>query len=236
MEPVIIHPITNEFIRNYQDYMLVARSDYVAPDELETKPLEKITNFSKTDVCRICLDTFSIDSDVRTLPCSHNFHNDCIMTAMKHSSTCPNCRTTIHKVQGRMPSGTMRVRIIKSRCTGYDCATYEITYSFPDGVQKVYHPNPGKPYKGTIRTTYVPCSPANDILSGVLLVRRLIFAFENGLTFMVGTSLTTGVDNCIIWASIHHKTTLYSSQHGYPDPLYFKNVNEELDNLNVPQI
>lgn len=92
-----------------------------------------------------------------------------------------------------------------------------------------YHDNPGVSYSGDSRVAYLP-----DNSEGNQLLKRLIYAFQHGLTFRIGTSLTTGQPNRITWASIHHKTSLRGGPHGFPDPAYFINCNKELDQLNVP--
>ena len=61
----------------------------------------------------------------------------------------------------------------------------------------------------------------------------LIEAFKRKLTFMVGTSLTTGEKNVIVWAGIHHKTSLTGGVHGYPDPKYFENLFTELKDRGI---
>lgn len=50
------------------------------------------------------------------------------------------------------------------------------------------------------------------------------------MTFTVGTSVTTGVTNTVVWNEIHHKTeaTTNYSGHGYPDDNYLTNVLAEL--------
>jgi len=50
------------------------------------------------------------------------------------------------------------------------------------------------------------------------------------LTFTVGRSVTTGLDNQIVWNGIHHKTSYTggAANFGYPDPTYLKRVKEEL--------
>ena len=50
------------------------------------------------------------------------------------------------------------------------------------------------------------------------------------MTFVVGTSITTGRKNTVVWNGIHHKTSLYGgpTYFGYPDPNYFNRVKEEL--------
>ena len=94
----------------------------------------------------------------------------------------------------------------------------------------MYHPNPGQPYSGTTRTAYLP-----DNKEGRLLLGRLKSAFEQGLTFAIGTSLGTGAQNSITFQSIPHKTNLTGGVrlHGFPDDKYFFNANNALDALHV---
>lgn len=63
----------------------------------------------------------------------------------------------------------------------------------------------------------------------------LVEAFKRRLTFMVGTSVTTGATNQVVWSGIHHKTspTGGTSNFGYPDPTYFRRVTEELESRGV---
>jgi len=68
-------------------------------------------------------------------------------------------------------------------------------------AMQVDHPNPGKRYKGTRRTAYLPDCP-----EGREVLRLLERAFNAGLVFTVGTSNTTGQDNVVIWNEISHKT------------------------------
>ena len=48
--------------------------------------------------------------------------------------------------------------------------------------------------------------------------------------FTIGTSVTTGRNNVIVWNGIHHKTRICggSSNYGWPDPTYFNRVKFEL--------
>ena len=45
---------------------------------------------------------------------------------------------------------------------------------------------------------------------------------------MVGTSLTTGAQNTVVWSGIHHKTSMHGGPFGYPDNRYLGAVAEEL--------
>ena len=54
-------------------------------------------------------------------------------------------------------------------------------------------------------------------------------AWERRLTFTIGTSVTSGMTNTVVWNEIHHKTTIQNySGHGYPDPNYLDRVMLEL--------
>ena len=65
----------------------------------------------------------------------------------------------------------------------------------------------------------------------------MITAFQRRLTFTVGTSLTTGQDDFVVWNGIHHKTQLVENGdgNGYPDMEYLDKVTEELENFGVKQ-
>ena len=120
-----------------------------------------------------------------------------------------------------MPKGRMVAKIDKGiRCKGYpNDETIVINYSFKDGYLN------GQKYYGTYRTAYLPKNKEGIEILGMLKV-----AFDRKLTFVVGTSVTTGQKNVVVWNGIHHKTSTYggTSNYGYPDPTYFNRVKEEL--------
>ena len=65
----------------------------------------------------------------------------------------------------------------------------------------------------------------------------LITSFQAKLTFTVGTSPSSGLDDCIVWTGIHHKTKMTEDGdgHGYPDMEYLDRVTEELIIMGVKQ-
>lgn len=57
----------------------------------------------------------------------------------------------------------------------------------------------------------------------------MIKAWERRLTFTIGTSVTTGEGDTVVWNEIHHKTEFSDYHgHGYPDPKYLENVTMEM--------
>ncbi|XP_060947084.1 E3 ubiquitin-protein ligase RNF126-like [Limanda limanda] len=47
--------------------------------------------------CPVCKDNFSLEESVRQLPCSHLFHNDCIVPWLEQHDTCPVCRKGLNE-------------------------------------------------------------------------------------------------------------------------------------------
>ena len=85
---------------------------------------------------------------------------------------------------------------------GYElCGSITITYKFEDGVQGPEHPTPGMRYLGITRNAYLP-----DNEEGNKVLKLLQQAFKQKLTFTIGRSSTSGLNNVITWNDIHHKT------------------------------
>ncbi|KAL5019420.1 hypothetical protein ScPMuIL_005142 [Solemya velum] len=42
--------------------------------------------------CAICLANFDEEDEVKSLPCSHNFHTKCILPWLERVNSCPECR------------------------------------------------------------------------------------------------------------------------------------------------
>jgi len=226
-----------------------------APSQPPTPDADAAASVSNTDddldgideECPICFDALSsLRPAVRIKSCRHAYHESCVRQALEHEPKCPICRTIVGEPRGKCPSGTMTVRRCRARpAPGFDdsfinscsCSggtttsggSFEIDYDIPDGIQHAFHDEPNRPFQGTYRKAYLPDTP-----DGVRLLARLKYAFRRGLTFRVGTSLTTGAQNVVTWASIHHKTSMYGGTHGYPDPNYLSNCNGSLDALGVP--
>ena len=62
------------------------------------------------------------------------------------------------------------------------------------------------------------------------VLKLLRKAWDRKLTFTIGTSVTSGASDTVVWNEIHHKTESSTnfSGHGYPDPKYLDNVTAEL--------
>ncbi|XP_021424828.2 E3 ubiquitin-protein ligase DTX3L isoform X4 [Oncorhynchus mykiss] len=160
------------------------------------------TGGPEDDNCSICMDRFI---NKRKLSCSHEFCTECLRKAVEFSGPrCPLCKDVFGKVEGDQPEGTMKVKHESYHCLpgyrGYGMIV--ISYDIPSGKQ----------------------TEGNEVLK---LLER---AFNQKLIFTVGTSRTTGTDDCVTWNDIHHKTNIDGGAQGfgYPDPDYLSRVKSEL--------
>ena len=154
--------------------------------------------------CPICLD--KITDPVILNCCSKIFCRKCIEMAVATSPYCPTCKLPLRKVVGNQPHGRMAWHFEQIPLPGYkNYGTIVIDYDFPGGIQSAQHPNPGSGYAGTHRTAYLP-----DNKEGREVLALLKRAFDQLLLFTIGTSVTTGATNVVVWNDVHHKT----SRHG----------------------
>ncbi|XP_010875264.2 E3 ubiquitin-protein ligase DTX3L isoform X1 [Esox lucius] len=178
------------------------------------------------EICPICLNT-SEETDKITLKCEHSFCRGCLMQAFNTKPVCPTCGVVYGKLEGTQPTGgTMTIRKESSPLPGYEnYGTITIKYHINNGIQTEEHPNPGQPYHGVSRTAYLP-----DSTEGRKVMMLLKRAFDQRLTFTIGMSSTTGMNNVVTWNDIHHKTSKYggTSCYGYPDSDYLNRVQDEL--------
>jgi hypothetical protein len=104
----------------------------------------------------------------------------------------------------------------------------QIVYEIPNGIQRQATCNPGHPYQGT-HSRRLP--PQRD--QGHHLLVRLKSAWNSGLIFTIGTSLSTGECNAVTWSTILHKTSLHSRL-VTQILVIFQSVTPSLDALQVP--
>jgi deltex-like protein len=235
-----LSPVRNHLdIPNSPIHRLLEKIVYVAPNELRHNLAGSVQSVrfdysqAASTVCMVCMSDFVFGNAIKILKCDHVFHSFCLESSSKYCNRCPACRVSIGEPQGPSPSGTMTISAsdrILGGCEHTSSGSFQIRYDMQGGTQKSYHCNPGVAYKGTHRVAFLP-----DNNEGRALLRRLKYAFQHGLTFSIGTSMTTGLSNSIVWASIHHKTSCYGGDHGFPDSNFVANCNRELDSLAVPE-
>ncbi|KAH8069763.1 hypothetical protein JL721_5653 [Aureococcus anophagefferens] len=138
---------------------------------------------------------------VQLLGCTavHPQHEACALRWLAGGAgRCGVCGVSVGVRTGGQPdNGVMRDWVEDRRC-GLPPGRRVVEYDFDDGVQGDRHPNPGRPFSGTYRRCYLPTPEGDAVFAAGRGQRRL--------AFNVGTSLTTGRSDCVVWAGIHHKT------------------------------
>lgn len=240
----------HHFTNRNQKYQHGSRAPIAAEDKLLLQ-YTSVVESPPDDMCSICMWSLTevsgyleeetsarisqqsgVQSDgvVSLNLCKHQFHLACVREMAKSFPQfleCPNCKTLHGEKLGNQPPGNMNVTTLRSSLPGHpDCGTIQITYNISSGIQGPEHPHPGRPYHtiGFPRTAYIPNNE-----KGKKVLRLLREAWRRRLIFTVGSSVTTGLDNCVTWNEIHHKTEWNNSRgHGYPDPGYLDNTLKEL--------
>lgn len=176
----------------------------VKEEKLEPIGVKKEESTDHDHECAICLS--KIENGIKLSKCNHEFCQNCIDEHFKYKKTCPTCGWVYDIVNGNQPDGKMTCKRLDRALPGFDSSvkTIEIVYSIPSGIQNSNHPNPGKPYRGAVRTAYLP-----DNEEGNNVLKLLQRAFDHKLVFTVGQSRTTGADNVVTWNDIHHKTSTH---------------------------
>eukprot|EP00054_Salpingoeca_dolichothecata_P012507 m.69360 g.69360 ORF g.69360 m.69360 type:complete len:413 (+) comp19979_c0_seq2:128-1366(+) len=185
---------------------------------------------TEKDTCCVCMGEFDQEDRAILLdkcPDSHYFHAECIEKSLEYSARCPCCLYFYGQVCGHQPPGTMSISWAprtQIRLAGISADVLVISYSFPSGTRN------GVSFCGTSRTAYLPDTP-----EGRRVQHLLMKGFDARVLFTVGRSITTGMDNCVVWAGIHHKTSPSggATNFGYPDPTYLDRVTEELASAGV---
>jgi len=234
------------FPTSQYSYLIHSKNAFIIPtlvqldnvDDKE-KATQELTKWEEidckdiVDTCSICLTELQNDV-VKLSQCKdHYFHRECISLCFKDGFLkCPLCSFIYGTQTGTQPPGKMKIRFVDNNpLEGYeDITTIEIYYIIKDGIQGPKHPNPGMAYTRTARTCYLPYTK-----EGIVILEMLIIAWNRRLIFSVGTSVTTGKSDIVVWNGIHHKSNMNggSSKYGYPDPGYFERVTKELNSFGI---
>jgi hypothetical protein len=65
---------------------------------LQPTDVERLPEGSRE--CTICLEAFMTEQELRTLPCLHMFHRECIDHWLAQNGSCPICKTVLRQAPG----------------------------------------------------------------------------------------------------------------------------------------
>lgn len=81
---------------------LLNQMDNAGPPPLEKEKIDEIPKCEITQEqvssklqCSVCWEDFQLSEKVRQLPCSHVYHEDCILPWLQLHGTCPVCRKSL---------------------------------------------------------------------------------------------------------------------------------------------
>ena len=74
------------------------RTDQRIIDSLPVHKLTSLPSNPEAARCMVCLYDYAISDAVKTLPCFHMFHPDCIQQWLEKSKMCPLCKTSVEAI------------------------------------------------------------------------------------------------------------------------------------------
>jgi len=131
---------------------------------------------------------------------------------------CPFCNNVTGTEFGTCPNGTMTSSVLKQQLSGFkNCGTISVT----NVVRGSKH------YLN--RTGYLQNSAEGQRALGLLRT-----AWDRRLIFVIGTNMTSGATNVLVW-NIHHKTGMSGGiqAYAYPDETYMDRLYEELKQYGI---
>eukprot|EP00747_Dinoflagellata_sp_TGD_P222015 gnl/TRDRNA2_/TRDRNA2_93772_c0_seq1.p1 gnl/TRDRNA2_/TRDRNA2_93772_c0~~gnl/TRDRNA2_/TRDRNA2_93772_c0_seq1.p1 ORF type:complete len:139 (+),score=34.43 gnl/TRDRNA2_/TRDRNA2_93772_c0_seq1:32-448(+) len=63
---------------------------------LPTNKLESLDKVGDQKTCLICTEQFGVGDNVKTVPCGHVFHQDCVDQWLRVSTLCPVCEKPVN--------------------------------------------------------------------------------------------------------------------------------------------
>jgi len=71
------------------------KSHAATKEEIGSLPVNVVEETLESKSCSICLTEFVKGETVRTLPCFHHYHIDCVDKWLSVKKTCPICQKAI---------------------------------------------------------------------------------------------------------------------------------------------
>ncbi|GBG86180.1 hypothetical protein CBR_g41084 [Chara braunii] len=94
-EPISSSTVIPDFQQAFPVHVLTPVQEFVASMIQQLPRFELKTIPTECPSCAICLEDFVVGTEVRLLPCAHNFHVNCIDQWLLRTSKCPQCRCSI---------------------------------------------------------------------------------------------------------------------------------------------
>ena len=93
LSPSFIFTIFQMMVENIHGVDAAERERII--DNLPTRILKSDDAQFRSETCTICLRNFNVGERVKTLPCCHHFHCNCIDPWFETKLNCPTCRHSL---------------------------------------------------------------------------------------------------------------------------------------------
>ncbi|KAL6054962.1 hypothetical protein STEG23_030489 [Scotinomys teguina] len=78
---------------NLNDIYIYPRG--LTKEQINTLPIRAFCENDNFNTCSICITEYTENSRIRILPCSHEYHDECIDIWLSEKSNCPICREKV---------------------------------------------------------------------------------------------------------------------------------------------
>eukprot|EP00058_Branchiostoma_floridae_P001093 XP_002586581.1 hypothetical protein BRAFLDRAFT_106176 [Branchiostoma floridae] len=78
----------------------------LSPQEIESIPYRNFARNEEAKTCSICIVNYRTGNRVKTLPCSHEFHEACIKRWLREHENCPTCRQPVREADSTAAEDT----------------------------------------------------------------------------------------------------------------------------------
>lgn len=85
-------PITQAELLAAQGMILVESSDSRPGMSRDARDELRLCTVIEEELCVVCQEMLPVGSKAKTMPCGHKFHDECLVSWVKKSNTCPTCR------------------------------------------------------------------------------------------------------------------------------------------------
>mmetsp|Transcript_5096 Transcript_5096/g.5039 ORF Transcript_5096/g.5039 Transcript_5096/m.5039 type:complete len:274 (+) Transcript_5096:60-881(+) len=67
----------------------------IVNNQRESLPVSQYKGSGESTSCTICMEDFQIGTDIKSLPCFHQYHTECIDLWLERHNTCPICKVNV---------------------------------------------------------------------------------------------------------------------------------------------
>jgi hypothetical protein len=87
-----VTPVTQAELLAASGLIALAPDDGRPPMSRDAQEELRVVKILKEELCVICQESMPVGSRAKAMPCGHKFHDDCLVSWVNKSNSCPTCR------------------------------------------------------------------------------------------------------------------------------------------------